>query len=161
ITPDNATCGDRYSDLAVTNRNILPLDATGTYTVRLLSHNGDARRKTAQIGLLPADVTGTIVPGGPPVTVTTEVGQDVSLTFEGTAGQRVWLYCAPANDLVRLFSPDGSTASLNETTCGQRYGDPVITNMNQLRLRTTGTYTLRLWSSIEDDPTKTLQLGLL
>ena len=39
-----------------------------------------------------ADVIATIVPGGPPVSVTTtDIGQSVQVTFDGTAAQRISL----------------------------------------------------------------------
>jgi hypothetical protein len=71
-----------------------PITATipGTYTVMVdpaFSYTGNA---TLRLFDVPADVTGTITPGGSSVTVTTTVpGQNGRLTFTGTSGQRVSL----------------------------------------------------------------------
>ena len=59
------------------------------------------------------DVTATITPGGPPVTSTTTIpGQNIRLTFDGTAGQKVSLrvdnVTIPSSSLC-LYKPDGTT----------------------------------------------------
>jgi hypothetical protein len=75
------------------------LSYTGTANVTLYS--------------VPPDVTGTITPGGAPVVVTiTTPGQNASLTFQGTSGQRVSLKAPDAtiwSSTVKILNPDGST----------------------------------------------------
>ena len=67
---------------------------------------------------VPADFTGTITPGGAPVTVTTTIsGQNASLTFNGTTSQRISLKMTSVtigtssccSTRVSILNPDGST----------------------------------------------------
>ena len=65
------------------------LPSTGTYTVLLVPSGTATGSITINLYNAP-DITGTIVPSGSPVTVTTTVpGQRVRLTFSGTKGQIV------------------------------------------------------------------------
>lgn len=64
-------------------------------------------------GALAADVTGTITPGGDPVTVSTSVaGDNVRLSFTGSSGQRVSLRitnAAYSSYTLKILNPNGST----------------------------------------------------
>jgi YD repeat-containing protein len=68
----------------------VPLAVSGTYTIGV-----DPGASTGSLHVTinnVVDVSGTITPGGSPVTVTTSApGEDARLTFSGTAGQRVSL----------------------------------------------------------------------
>jgi uncharacterized protein YhfF len=72
--------------------------ATGSLTVNLYA--------------VPPDPSLAIVPGGPPVTVsTTAPGQNARLTFQGTAGRRISLQLSNvsvASAYVTVLAPDGS-----------------------------------------------------
>lgn len=97
------------------------LPVTGTYTVLGDPLNTSAGSMTLQLYNVPADVTGTITPGGSAVSVTTTTpGQNASYTFSGTASQRVSLNVTSVsftgNSWVTIYikKPDGST--LTSTT---------------------------------------------
>jgi len=97
------------------------LPVTGTYTVLGDPLNTSAGSMTLQLYNVPADITGTITPGGSPVTVTTTTpGQNASYTFSGSASQRVSLNITSVsftgNSWVTVYikKPDGS--SLFSTT---------------------------------------------
>ena len=71
------------------------LPATGTYTVLVDPQDEDTGGMTLTLYDVPADVTGTLVSGGPPLGVTIGTpGQNARLIFAGTAGQRVTLTAA-------------------------------------------------------------------
>jgi YD repeat-containing protein len=96
------------------------LPASGTYTIKVDPSGNLTGSVTITLYNVPPDFTGTITPGGSPVTVTTTVpGQNAELTFSGTQNQRVSLLLS--NDTytgctlysngitVTIFNPDGST----------------------------------------------------
>ena len=97
------------------------LPVTGTYTVLGDPLNTSAGSMTLQLYDVPADVSGTITPGGSAVSVTTTTpGQNASYTWSGTANQRVSLNISSVsftgNSWVTIYikKPDGS--SLTSTT---------------------------------------------
>src|SRR5207244_5601428 len=68
----------------------LPL--SGTYTIVVDPQSTYTGSMTLTLYDVPADVSSTITPGGAAVSVATTVpGQNASLTFTGSAGQRVSL----------------------------------------------------------------------
>ena len=68
------------------------LPRTGTYTILMDPASTVTGSVTLTLYNVPADVSGTITPGGSPVTVTTTTpGQNGALTFSGTMGQRISL----------------------------------------------------------------------
>ena len=68
------------------------LPAAGTYTVVVDPVGVATGSMTLTLYDVPADPTGTITAGGPPVSVSTSVpGQNALLTFSGAAGQRITL----------------------------------------------------------------------
>jgi len=85
-------------------------------------------------------VTGTITPGGSAVTVTiTAAGQNASLTFSGTATQRISLRLTSvtiSNSTVSIRKPDASTLT---SLAGVGTGGGFI---DVQTLPTTGTYTI-------------------
>jgi hypothetical protein len=93
----------------------LPVD--GTYKVFLNPLSRSTGDATVRLHDVPADVTGTIVAGGAPQTVSiTAPGQNARLTFSGTAGDRVSLglsdvtigSSACCSTKVSILNPDGS-----------------------------------------------------
>ncbi len=125
----------------------LTLASTGTYTIVIDPASVAAGSLTLTLYDLPADVMGTITPGGSPVTVsTTTPGQNATLTFVGTAGQRVSLrgtngmvgQIAFVCDVsVSMLKPDGSL--LAAATCMEGSGF-----IDVKTLAATGTYTIRV-----------------
>jgi RHS repeat-associated protein len=123
----------------------LPQD--GTYTI-LIDPVGTATGSASMtLGSVPADATASITPGGSPVTLTTTVaGQNGSLTFSGTSGQRISLDadnvtfsgsgCCSAT--IALRAPDGSTL-VPATYIGTGTSGEVI---DATPLPQTGTYTI-------------------
>jgi len=68
------------------------LPSTGTYTILVDPQSSPTGAATLTLYDVPADAAGTIVPGGPDVTVSTTVpGQNARVTFDGVSGQRVSL----------------------------------------------------------------------
>ena len=118
----NPTCmeGGGFIDVAT-------LPSAGVYTVLVDPVTIALGSLTLTMHDVPADVTGSITPGGAlvPLTITTP-GQNASLTFNGTAGQRVSLNGTNATitgsieagcDVwVRIKKPDNSDVS-GSMTC--------------------------------------------
>ena len=118
------------------------LPATGTYTITL-GHLGAGKGSlTFQLYNVPPDATGTITMGGPAVTLTTTVpGQNGSLTFSGTSGQRVSVTTSQDtfNSCFSLavVKPDGTNLYGPAGACSAGGFGP-------LTLPASGTYTIRL-----------------
>ncbi len=124
--------------------NTQTLPATGTYTILVNHRSFTTGSLTLTLNDVSADVTATIVPGGPPVTVTTnDIGQNVQVTFDGTAAQRISLRITGVamtggngNVDVSIKNPDGTTLVSNGFIgSGGGYIDTRI-------LPVTGTYTI-------------------
>lgn len=114
----------------------LTLGFTGTYTVILDPPDTRTGSVTFTLNDIPPDVTGTITPGGPSVTLSnTAGGQNIRATFDGTAGQRISLYTAIQGfaswPYVYLYKPDGN-----------RLVGPVNAYIDAVTLPVTGTYTI-------------------
>ncbi|HEX2110140.1 MAG TPA: Ig-like domain-containing protein [Gaiellaceae bacterium] len=115
------------------------LPATGTYTILVDPQAAAFGSVTLTVYDVPPDVTDTIAPGGPAVTVTTGTpGQNVQLAFTGTAGQRVSLQLGPVccSTKVSILKPGGSTL-LAPTNIGSGGGFVDVQT-----LPTSGTYTI-------------------
>jgi hypothetical protein len=70
----------------------LVLPSAGTYAILIDPTGYNTGNITLALYDVPPDVTGSITPGGSPVTIsTTSPGQKAQLTFSGTSGQRVSL----------------------------------------------------------------------
>jgi hypothetical protein len=128
------------------------LPSTGTFT--LLIDPGQAQTGTVTLKINDAsDVTGTIIPGGAPVTSTTTApGQNIRLTFSGTAGQVVSAVfdndTFPTQSVnVSLLSPAGTTVK-STSISGSGFLDPANYCGNYpcsvTTLPSTGLYTLLL-----------------
>jgi hypothetical protein len=113
------------------------LPTTGTYSIFVDPLAASTGTITLTLNSVPADITGTITPGGSPVLVTlTAPGQKARLTFTGSANQRVSLSgtTGPVGTLA-LLKPDDTT--LASTTTG-----PVAAFIDVKVLPSAGTYTV-------------------
>src|SRR5439155_862942 len=122
------------------------LAQTGTYTISLNPQSSATGTMTVTVYDVPADATGTITPGGAPVSATvTTPGQNASLTFAGTAGQRISLKLgnvtigssAISGTSVSILNPDATT--LASVVVGTSGGF-----LDTKTLPQTGTYTIRI-----------------
>jgi YD repeat-containing protein len=82
---------------------ILPY--TGTYTLVWKLCPTGSGNSTVTLYDVPADVTASILTNAQPVTVTTVLGQNGRVTFDGTAGQRVTLFQASSNVRTYVLEP--------------------------------------------------------
>ncbi len=123
------------------------LPQTGTYTVFWDPQNSATGGTTLTFYQVPADYSGTVSPSaaGAAVTVSTSTpGQNASVTFSGTAGERIfiqasnWSYSSYAEMTVK--NPDGSTFSANNLFSGN--GGSGYFDMGETTLPQTGTYTV-------------------
>ena len=122
------------------------LPSTGTYTILLDPQGSNIVGATLTLYDVPADVTGLLVPGGSPLTVTIVTpGQNAAPTFEGTAGQRVSLLLSAVNAVggngymdIYLNKPDGTTLASQ----GYVSANGCFIDVQSLPL--TGTYTVLL-----------------
>jgi hypothetical protein len=126
------------------DRQTLP--TTGTYTLWIQHRNGNTGSATIQLSSVPADFTAPITAGGAalrvPSTGNTAPGQNASLTFNGTAGQKVSISVSNATYTpftacyVSLKDPGGSTLSSGQCGAGSSGFIDTVT------LAANGTYTL-------------------
>jgi hypothetical protein len=92
--------------------NPATLPSTGTYTILIDVYGAGTGSLTLGLHEVPVDVTASINPDATPVTVTTTApGQNVRLTFAGTAGRRVALKVTTGCCATRIsiLNPNGST----------------------------------------------------
>ncbi|MDQ3865593.1 MAG: Ig-like domain-containing protein [Actinomycetota bacterium] len=114
------------------------LTTSGVHTIVVDPQSAAVGAMTFRLYDVPADVTGTIVPGGASVAVTTATpGQNGRLTFAGTAGQRVSLKVGPVccSTKISLLKPSGATLASASFSAGGGFLEPQT-------LGTTGTYTI-------------------
>jgi hypothetical protein len=124
------------------------LATAGTYKVHIDPQGAATGTTTVTLYDVPADVSGTIVPGGAAETVTMNVpGQNGRLTFAGTAGQRVSLKLSnvtigtsssslTGGSKVSIVNPDGTNLV---APTGVGTGGAFI---DVVTLQTTGTYAI-------------------
>ena len=113
---------------AFIDTTVLPVG--GTYTILIDLANIATGSLTLNLYTVPADYTGTITAGGSSVTATTTVpGQNGSLTFNGTTGQRISLLGTDStyggtpftcDVTVTILKPD--TSALAPATCMEAGG---------------------------------------
>jgi hypothetical protein len=147
LKPDNsvlapATCMESGGFIDTTT-----LPADGTYTIVVDPQSYATGSLTVTLYNVPSDTSGTITADGTAVTVTTTTpGQNASLTFSGTAGQRISLQgtngmsgqVSLACDVnVTIVKPDSTT--LAGPTCMEGSGF-----IDAIALATTGTYTIKV-----------------
>jgi YD repeat-containing protein len=101
---------------------VLVLPAAGTYTILFKPPGADTGTATYTLYNEPADASGTITPGGGSVSLTTTTpGQNMSLTFAGTAGHRISLFAqfdsglTPRCSPLTIVQPDGTTQLFSDT----------------------------------------------
>jgi len=116
LNPDGSTLASACPECGHDLDTQLPV--TGTYTV-LADPGNPAGSLTLTLS---ADITGPIVVNGPSVLATTRPGQNVRLTFDGTAGQPVSLGVTgstyPCCIFVGILNPDGTTLVSACPECG-------------------------------------------
>ncbi|HEV2954387.1 MAG TPA: IPT/TIG domain-containing protein, partial [Candidatus Dormibacteraeota bacterium] len=118
---------------------LLPI--TGTYSVTAVPQNPSTGTMTVKAWSVPADASGTLSLGGGKAGISSTVpGQNMYLTFSGTAGQKVAgnLTSNIANGQavdVALYNPDGTTNS------GWAFGNGTV-YVDATLLPQTGTYKL-------------------
>src|SRR5207245_1093680 len=119
--------------------DVLTLPVTGTYTVLVDPYSSNTGSATVTLYDVPADVSGTIVPGGSSVSVALNTpGQNARLTFSGTAGQRESANATNntiAGVTLAVLKPDN-------TMLGSTFFSSSTGFLDVLTLPTTGTYTL-------------------
>jgi YD repeat-containing protein len=145
ITEPNVT-SFLFNGLACNTSNFtdsMVLPATGTYTIAFNPTGTPLGSATFTLYSVPADASSAITTDGTPVSLTTTVpGQNMSLTFSGTAGQRVSLFMQYSGNFNivcnnwNILEPDGTTQLFNSGTCGTNNFTDVLT------LPQTGTYTI-------------------
>lgn len=137
------------------------LPATGTYNIFVNPQGSNTGSVTLTLYDVPADVTGNIVAGGPPVTVTTTVpGQNGVLSFNGTAGQRITVNIGGVNMTggngylnVAINKPDGSQlVASNFITSGGAF-------INTQTLPATGAYSILVNPQTSNTGTATFTLN--
>ncbi len=142
LTPDESPLG---SPVAICggggflDQQELPTD--GTFTV-LVNPDGATTGGATLTLYTVADVTGAIIPGGPPVSVKiTTPGQNGRYTFAGTSGQTVTVQASKATfegcgTTITILKPDESPLGSPKAICGGAAA------LDPLRLPTSGTYTI-------------------
>ena len=121
--------------------SLITLPTTGTYTIVVAPQDGTGSATV----VLSLEQMGTIAAGTPDSLTVNTPGQNVELTFSGTAGQQVNAWALNStfpggNDAVTfsILNPDGSTLTSASLWGQGNVGLPLIT------LPTTGTYTILL-----------------
>jgi hypothetical protein len=135
-TPFTVTRAGRFLDVQT-------LPTTGTYKIVVDPRYSYTGRMTLRLYNVLADPTAPVTVGGAPVTVTTTTpGQNATLTFSGTEGQRVSANLTDvdyASGKLRIFSPD--TTQLFSPALGfGRAGN----FLEPKTLPATGAYTIQL-----------------
>jgi YD repeat-containing protein len=118
------------------------LATTGTYTLWVQHSGSNVGSETLQLNSVPADFTSPITVGGSavrvPATGNTAIGQNASLTFTGTAGQRVSVSTSSGTySSCTVSVKDSSGANLSSGSCAGATGYADTTT-----LTTNGTYTV-------------------
>jgi YD repeat-containing protein len=102
--PDNSTLTTGSVGVLTSFFEPMVLPSTGTYSIDVDPLGTGTGNVTLTLHDVPPDASGSITPGGAPVTVTTTTpGQNGALTFSGVTGQRV---------SVSLSSGPGGTVSV-------------------------------------------------
>ncbi len=116
--------------------DVQTLPTTGAYTVTVDPQQAATGSVTLRLHAVPPDPAGSIAPGGGPVTVTTTTpGQNASLTFTATAGQRVSLLATGVTALATKVTLNGKSVTLVSASGGF---------IDTQALPTNGTYTIAI-----------------
>jgi len=135
------------------------LGVSGTYTILVDCLGAGTGSLTLTLYDVPADFTGSITPGGSPVTTTTTVpGQNARLTFNGTTGQRVSVAMTNSTmtglTTVSILNPDGTTL-VNPTVTSSGFIDTktlVATGAHTIVVDGSGPVTGSLTLTLHDVP---------
>jgi YD repeat-containing protein len=162
LNPDGATqlYYNSCFNYSTNYTGVLVLPAAGTYTIQYRSAKADTGTATFTLYNVPPDVTGTISANATATSFTTTApGQNINVTFTGTAGQRVFLYAQFASGMVpgcgplTIYDPDGTT-QLYSNGCFN-----YATNYTGLLvLPAAGTYTISRGAEASDTGTATYTL---
>jgi hypothetical protein len=114
LNPDGTTLASITAYSGLTGfLDVTTLPSTGTYTVLIDPTTTSVGSTTVTLYDVPADVTGSITPGGSAVTVSPATpGQNARLTFSGTSGQRISLTATSTTinvSTLTVLNPDGTT----------------------------------------------------
>jgi hypothetical protein len=149
LTPYGATLASNSPEVGGnTFVDSTAVSASGTYTVLIDPTGSNTGSGTVTVYLF-NDVTGAISPGSPVNIATGIPGQNVRLTFNGTAGQQASAQLSSNYNqgywpvTLAILNPDGSTLGSNSPEIGGN------ASLGPLTLGTTGTYTVLI------DPTGT------
>lgn len=117
------------------------LTSAGTYTIMVRAEDWSNGSVTVALNDS-AEITGSIVAGGAPVTVSiTSPGRNERLSFDGVAGQRVFLNATDVSmsttTHVTLFGPDGTPITAAEMSF-----NPALNFLDTLALPVTGRYSI-------------------
>ena len=145
VKPDGTTLTSKAvgTTLGVSGAFISPqlLSVDGSYTVWVQHVYNYTGTLTLNLYDVPPDITGTIVPNGPPVTVTiTGPGQQANLTFSETANNYISLNITNdsiSSALATVIKPDSSSLTTLYFGTGGGFIDATL-------LPSTGTYTLSM-----------------
>jgi hypothetical protein len=150
LTPFTVTRAGRFLDVRT-------LPSTGTYKIVVDPRYDYTGRMTLRLYDVPADPTAPIVVGGSPVTVTTTTpGQNATLTFSGTLGQRVSANLTDVNyasGKLRIVSPDLTQLYTPALAFG-----PAGNFLEPKSLPATGTYTIQVDPQLLATGSATVQL---
>ena len=154
VSPDGTQVGNNWIIATGAVSGDLPTTRTGTYALWLVPTPGTTGGVTISLNLVPAPVAATITPNATPVNVTAATaGQGMSVTFNGTAGQRIALNVAVVTgygggnqgDLVRIIGPMGQLFSQGMWYASNPRG--FFTGLLVLPPGGTGTYTISFTSN--------------
>ena len=138
------------------------LSSSGTYTIEISPYGSTTGTTTITLSDVPADSSGSITAGGSPVGVTlSSAGQNGTLTFSATSGQRVFV-TATTGTLSGTGTPD-VVVNLLSPTGGNLGSTSVITSnlskyIDTTTLSTTGTYSVQV--DPQNDATGTTTITL-
>ena len=125
----------------------------GAVTISVTASNGTTSTTRSITGSARSSLS--IIPGGPPVTVTSVAGEAIPIKFNGTAGERVSVALTNVSIMisqVSIVSPSGST--LASTYIGTGGG-----LIDATTLPTTGAYTINVAPFASSTGSMTVQLS--
>ena len=139
FSPDRSLLASVAIGATTTFIDTQTLAMAGTYTVFVDYVGKNTGSVTLTLYDVPADVSGTITPGGSSVTFSTSTpGQNGAYTFSGTAAQRVSVYVSGVtigNVNVGIKNPDGTTLTSSAFSILGGFIEPAT-------LGSTGTYSV-------------------
>jgi RHS repeat-associated protein len=129
LKPDGSTLSSRAVFSFGTFFDTMTLPVTGTYTIFIDPQGSATGSMTLTLYDVPADVSGSITPGGSAVTATVGTpGQNAAYSWTASAGDRISLLANNISlnhgyELVKILKPDGSTLASSGATSSQYFFD--------------------------------------